>query len=132
MTGLLPPPPSPDSAAFYAAAVEGRFLLPRCEACGRAHWYPRPLCPFCFGSAQLEPASGRGLIYSVSVMRRASPPFAIAYVALEEGPKMLTHIVDCDLGALSIGMPVTVTFKPTDGGPPVPCFRPDAVGGTGS
>ena len=37
---------------------------------------------------------------------------------------MLTHFVDCDFKDLKIGQKVKVVFKPTDGGPPVPCFAP--------
>ena len=69
-------------------------------------------------------ASGRGTVYTFSVTRRAGPiPFAIAYVTLEEGPTMMTNLVDCDLDAVRIGDKVQVVFKPTDGGPPVPMFK---------
>ena len=57
-------------------------------------------------------------------MRRAPVPYAIGYVTLAEGPRMLTNIVDCDLDKLKCDQPVTVTFKPTDGGPPLPMFTP--------
>jgi uncharacterized OB-fold protein len=117
---------NPDSAAFWQGAREGRFLLRRCKACGEAHWYPRARCPHCLGETEWSEASGRGTIYTVSVMRRAPVPYAIAYVMLEEGPAMLTNIVDCDLDALAIGQRVRVVFKPSEGdGPPVPMFRPE-------
>jgi uncharacterized OB-fold protein len=57
-------------------------------------------------------------------MKRAEVPYAIAYVTLEEGPTMITNIVDCDLDAIRIGQKVAVSFKPTEGGPPVPMFAP--------
>ena len=57
-------------------------------------------------------------------MRRTDPVFAIAYVALEEGPLMLTNLVDCDFDALAIGQPVELVFQPATDGTPVPCFRP--------
>jgi uncharacterized OB-fold protein len=69
-------------------------------------------------------ASGRGTVYSYSVMRRVPIPYALAYVTLAEGVSMMTNIVDGDLDAIRIGQPVTVAFKPSDGGPPVPMFRP--------
>ncbi|MBV1696600.1 MAG: Zn-ribbon domain-containing OB-fold protein [Hyphomicrobiales bacterium] len=117
---------NPDSAAFWQAAREGRFLLRRCNACGEAHWYPRARCPYCLGEAEWTEVSGRGTIYTFSVMRRAPVPYAIAYVMLEEGPAMLTNIVDCDLDALAIGQRVRVVFKPSEGGgPPVPMFCPE-------
>jgi len=122
---LFPAPPVvPDSQAFYAAAQEGRFMLPRCTACGRAHWYPRTQCPFCDGAVTWEQASGNGVIYSFSVMRRAKPMTTIAYVTLAEGPTMLTSLIDCDLDALRIGQSVNLKWAATQDGPPVPCFTP--------
>ncbi len=118
------PPANPESAAFYEAAKEGCFMIPRCTACGRAHWYPRAQCPFCFGPVQWEPASGDGTVYSYSVMRRAKPVTTIAYVTLAEGPTMMTSLVDADPDSLHIGQPVRLIFKPTVDGPPVPCFTP--------
>lgn len=113
-----------ESAPFYEAAREGRFLIRRNPKSGRAHWYPRSLCPFSLQETEWVQALGRGEIYSYTVMRRADPPFAIAYVRLAEGPVMLTHIVDCDPGALAIGKGVEIVFKDTvGGGPPAPCFR---------
>ena len=41
------PTVSVETQAFWNAAREGRFIVPACTACGRAHWYPRAICPFC-------------------------------------------------------------------------------------
>ena len=119
------PETNPETKPFWEAAAQGRLLIKKCLACGRVHFYPRAICPFC-GSDKTEwvTASGRGTVYSYSVMRRVPVPYALAYVTLEEGVSMMTNIVDCDLDAIRIGQPVTVTFKPTGGGPPVPMFRP--------
>ena len=119
------PPINPETQEFWDAAARGTLLLKRCVACGEPHYYPRASCPFC-GSDRTEwtEASGRGTVYAYSVFRRAPIPYAIAYVTLAEGPTVMTNIVDCDLDAIRIGQPVRVTFKPTDGGPPVPMFAP--------
>ena len=121
--------PSPiantETQAFWDAARTGRFVLPTCTACRKAHWYPRAICPFCAdGTIEWRDASGRGTIYTYSVMRRAKEPYVIAYVTLAEGPTMMTNIVDCNFDALRIGQPVNVVFKETENGPPVPMFRP--------
>jgi uncharacterized OB-fold protein len=119
------PGSNPEIRPFWDAASEGRFVVKRCGECGKVHWYPRALCPFCFSpKTEFVPASGGGTIYSFSVMRRAEPPYAIAYVTLDEGATMMTNIVDCDFGGLGIGQKVKVVFKPTEGGSPVPCFTP--------
>jgi uncharacterized protein len=119
------PQSAPETKAFWEATAAGRLLIKRCTACGESHYYPRSICPFC-GSDRTEwrDASGRGTVYTYSVMRRAPVPYAIAYVTLEEGVSMMTNIVDCDLDAIRIGQKVRVVFKPTEGGPPVPMFTP--------
>ena len=119
------PEPNPETKRFWEAAAQGHLLIKKCGACGEVHYYPRALCPFC-GSDRTDwqPASGRGTVYSWSVMRRAETPYAIAYVTLDEGVTMMTNIVDCDLDGIRIGQAVRVVFKPTEGGPPLPAFTP--------
>jgi uncharacterized OB-fold protein len=118
------PTPTPETAPFWEAAAKGRLLVRTCTACGRAHHYPRPICPLC-GSDRTEwkDSAGRGVIYSYSVMRRATPPYVIAYVTLEEGPTMMTNLVDCDFDALRIGQPVGWCGRPPTAAP-VPMFTP--------
>lgn len=123
-TTLPAPPLSPESEAFYAAAKEGRFLIRRCTTCIKAHWYPRANCPFCAGDTEWIEASGRGTIYSFSPMRRVTPPYTLAYVTLEEGPAIMTNLVDCDPDTLSIGQLVLIHWVHASDGTPVPCFRP--------
>jgi uncharacterized protein len=119
------PPVTPETRPFWEAAGTGRLLIKTCTACGQPHHYPRAICPFC-GSDRTEwqEASGRGTVYSYSIMRRVPVPYAIAYVTLEEGVTMMTNIVGGDLDAIRIGQAVTVVFQPTEGGPPVPLFAP--------
>ncbi|GGE50011.1 DNA-binding protein [Primorskyibacter flagellatus] len=117
------PTPGPETQAFWDAAREGRFLVKTCTACDRAHWYPRNICPFCSSSDTVwKDASGRGTIYSFSPLRRMPKPYIIAYVTLEEGPTMMTNIVDADPADLSIGMPVQLKFSRTESDFRVPTF----------
>ncbi|MCY1330815.1 hypothetical protein D9M68_338750 [compost metagenome] len=110
---------------FWRAAAQGSLLIGHCPACGKHHWYPRPLCPYCLSDTEWQQASGHGTVYSISVTRKAGPiAYAIAYVRLEEGVTMLTNIVDADLDAVRIGDRVRVCFKPAEGGHMVPMFTP--------
>lgn len=109
---------------YWAAARAGRLLLKRCRACSKIHYYPRPLCPFCMSAdTEWQEASGAATIYSWSVERRASPPYAIAFVTLAEGPTLLTAIVNCDLDAIAVDQKVRLAFELRDERP-VPVFRP--------
>ncbi len=121
------PMTNPETEAFWSAAKEGKFLVRSCTACGKAHWYPRAVCPHCFSEkTEWKTGSGKGTIYSLSTMKRAPEPYTIAYVTLAEGPTMMTNIVDCDFDTLKIGQAVKLVFKPTqgEGSPPFPCFTP--------
>jgi uncharacterized OB-fold protein len=119
------PNPNPETEVFWEAAKEGKFLLRYCGDCGKTHWYPRAICPHCFsGNSEWREASGRGTIYTYSVTRRTDPQYAIAYVTLEEGPTMISNLVDCSFDDLSIGQAVEVTFKQSVGGFAVPMFKP--------
>ena len=121
------PEADPDTEVFWASARDGKLMIGRCKTCGQNHYYPRSMCPHCGGSqVELVQASGQGEIYSYSVLRRADPPYAIAYVTLREGPTMMTNIIECDLNGLSIGQKVELKFSKTEDpeGPPVPTFKP--------
>jgi uncharacterized OB-fold protein len=119
------PQTNPETEAFWSAAREGRFIVRACRSCGRTHWYPRAVCPFCASEdTEWRPASGFGTIYSFSPMRQAPQPYIVAFVTLDEGPTMLTNIVGCEPEDVSIGQRVSVRFHPTEDGPPVPVFAP--------
>tara|TARA_R110002074_G_scaffold349634_1_gene520326 strand:- start:111125 stop:111517 length:393 start_codon:yes stop_codon:yes gene_type:complete len=110
---------------FWDATAEGKLLLKKCNACGEIHYYPRSICPFCFSddTVWIE-ASGIGIIYSYSVIRRAEVPYVIAYVTLQEGPTMMTNIINCDIDSVRIDMAVTVSFVDTGEGTALPMFTP--------
>lgn len=113
----------PESLPFWLAAERGELLGKRCVDCGKFHWYPRCVCPFCGGSTEWQPMSGHGRLYAFSTLRRASPSYTVAHVELEEGPRMLTRLLDADPQTLKIGMPVRVEFTRTEEGRKVPVFR---------
>ena len=114
-----------ESEVYWQGANDGKLLIKRCKDCRETHFYPRAICPACFSSdTEWVEASGKGRIYSYSVTRRAPVPYAIAYVTLDEGVTMLSNIVDADLNALCVDMPVEVTFRETENGQALPLFRP--------
>ncbi|MES2484100.1 MAG: Zn-ribbon domain-containing OB-fold protein [Pseudomonadota bacterium] len=115
----------PDTRHFWEAADQRRLLYKHCGACGKPHFYPRPLCPFCFSDAtEWREASGGATLYTYTVMRRADPPYAIAFVTLDEGVSMMTNIVDADFDALRIGQRVRLKWQAAEDGTPVAMFAP--------
>lgn len=136
MTISLPVPPpeiQPEMTAFWEALRADVLLLPRCRTCSFVIWSPRPYCPNCSSlDIGWEPASGLGVVYSYTVNRRGQGynrkykeigPYAVAYVELAEGPRILTNIVGCEPDQVGIGMPVTAVFD-HDGDDVILRFRP--------
>ena len=115
----------PGTREFWAAAAQGRLLLPACEDCGRTHWYPRAVCPLC-GASRLRwtEAAGRGRVHAFSPARRADPPYVLAYVTLDEGPTLMTNLVGAPPEAFRIGQRVEVVFRSSDEGRMMPFFAP--------
>ncbi|ASR03145.1 OB-fold domain-containing protein [Gordonia rubripertincta] len=108
----------PETAPYWDAARVGHLVLPFCEACQQFFWYPRGFCPRCAGDSLAWPeATGRGEVYSYSVVRRAFgewaeyTPFVIAWVTLDEGVTVLTNIIGCSEDQLAVGMPVEAVFE---------------------
>jgi|TARA_X000001036_G_scaffold104228_1_gene97463 uncharacterized OB-fold protein len=114
-----------ETAVYWESAKNGKLLVKTCKACGKLHYYPRTICPHCLSSdTDWVEASGKGTIYTYSVMRRTETPYVIAYVTLEEGVTMLSNIVECDVDGVAVGQTVEVVFRDTEGGHSLPVFRP--------
>ncbi len=114
----------PETEAWADAARAGVLLFKRCLDCGQPHYYPRPFCPFCFlERTEFVAAGGTGAIYSYSITRVGGEPYAIAYVTLDEGPTLMTNIVDTPFESITIGAPVSVVFRDGPLGFPAPMFR---------
>jgi len=118
--GTLPAPepyPNTEDAPFWAGTAEGRLMLPRCARCATVIWYPRQFCSECSGQeVEWFEASGRGTIYARTVVHRAqgpwgpAAPYVIAYVELEEGPRILTNIIGVDPDTVEVGQEVRAVF----------------------
>ncbi len=126
MTSMAKPLPASDPATseYWEGAKMGQLRLPKCMDCGKFHFYPRTLCPHC-GSVKLEwqSCSGRGVIYSYTAVHRApSPafeadvPYVVAVIALEEGPHLMSSIINTPIEKVHVGENVRVTFSSAGSG----------------
>lgn len=119
---------NPEAEPFWQACAQGRLSVQRCLACAERFLFPRAFCPNC-SSDRLEwiDCSGRATLYSFTVVhRQAVPeidaPYVLALVDLEEGPRLMTHVVDADPSQLQPGLALRVTFKGLIGGRALPLF----------
>ena len=112
-----------ESRPFWDATAEGKLLVKKCTDCGEYHYYPRSICPFCMSdNTEWRQSTGKGTVYTYSVMRRSSSPYCIAYVTLDEGITMMTSIINVDFDKIKIGMEVHVSFVDTGEGCALPYF----------
>jgi uncharacterized OB-fold protein len=125
------PVPTPETKHYWEGARAGELRLQRCRPCAQAYFPPRPFCPRCgSGDTEVFRASGRAALYSYVIHHRPvpgfEPPYAIAVVTLEEGPRMLTNVVGVPQTpeALELDMPLEVAFQKLDDEISLPVFRP--------
>jgi uncharacterized protein len=129
--GRAKPKPTPETRHFWDGTKAGKLLLQRCGDTGKLYFPPRPFSPFT-GTRNVEvvEASGRATLYSYVIHHRPvpgfTPPYAIAVVQLEEGPRLMTNIIDCEQTpeALVLDMPLQVAFEAMDEEITLPLFRP--------
>ncbi|MCT7659004.1 Zn-ribbon domain-containing OB-fold protein [Mycobacterium deserti] len=119
-----------DSEIWWAAVQDRKLLINTCGSCGRNSLYARPFCPHCWSEdVRLAPATGRAALYTWSVVHQNAPPFdthlpyTVAMVDLEEGPRLMTLLVDCEQPCA--GQKLALDFRTDDeDGFEVPVFRP--------
>jgi uncharacterized OB-fold protein len=124
------PVPTPETQHFWDGTAVGELRLQRCRGCSTTYFPPQPFCPSCSSDdVEVVRASGRGSLYSYVINHRPAPgfeaPYVIAVVELEEGPRLLTNIVEVDPAPdhLPIDLPVEVVYE-TMGEITLPHFRP--------
>lgn len=108
-----------ETRGWWEGAGRGEIVLQRCTSCGRWQHKPRAICVTCLtDTIEHVVASGRGTVHTFTVTHQNGvPPFndhlpyVMAYVELEEGPRVLTDIVGCDPADVRIGQAVVADFS---------------------
>ena len=125
------PKPTPETQHFWDGTQAGELRLQRCDACAHVYFPPRPFCPKCASRrVSVVKATGKGKLFSYVIHQRPvpglTPPYAIAVVELDEGPRMMTNIVGCPQTpeALVLDMPLEVTFEKQSDAITLPLFKP--------
>ena len=126
------PVPSPESQPFWEGCRRHELLLQQCAQC-RVFWFPPSiLCPECLGTAlEWTKTGGRGKVYSFVIFHRVyhtgfvdEIPYVVALVELEEGPRLISNIIDCNPHIVHCEMPVEVVFEDVSETVRLPKFRP--------
>ena len=118
---------------FWKATKERRLEYQRCDDCGAVVFYPRGHCTSCLGrSLSWHASQGLGTVYSYSVIRQSyhpffkpKVPFAVAWIDLDEGPRILSNLtgVADPTHDVHIGQRVAVEWEEHEE-LAIPLFRP--------
>jgi len=126
---------TPETRHFWEGTRAGELRLQKCASCSHVYFPPRPFCPQCASSdVSVFRASGRATLHSYVIHHRPVPgfvpPYSIAVVELEEGPRMMTNIVAVPQTpeALRLDMPLEVVFEQLNQEISLPLFRPAGSG----
>ena len=117
---------------FYRFCKQHELRFQRCRDCGAWRHMPRESCQAC-GSFNWawERAAGKGQVFSWTVIHRAlhpgfaaELPYAAVVVELEEGVRIVSHVLDLPVDQLRVGLPVEVVFDDVTPEVTLPKFRP--------
>lgn len=133
--GIPYPPLTPTGRTreWWDSAALGVLLLQKCADCGAVQHYPRVLCIACW-SEELSwvESGGAGRVWAFTVVHmpghpwwKTEVPYTIAVVELDEGPRVMTRIVEVAPSRVRIGDKVQlVPVAVADLGTALPMFHP--------
>ena len=120
------------NAPFWEGTKQGELRLQKCNDCGHFWFPPSAHCQRCISrNYEWATVSGRGKVWSWIVMHQRyfkefedDLPYVVAFIELEEGPMMMSTLVEVDRDDISCDMPVTAVFEDATEEMAVPKFRP--------
>jgi hypothetical protein len=126
------PVSSDESRPYWAGMKEHKLMMPRCDDCGKAWFPPTQFCTHCSSrNWKWSQMSGRGKVFSYVVYHRVyhpgfagEVPYAVAVIALEEGPRMLSNVTGIAVEDITCDMPVEIVFDDITDEATIPKFRP--------
>ena len=117
----LPNLHEPDTRPFWAATRDRQLTYQQCGDCGAVVFYPRRHCTGCLGNNLVwKESAGLGTVYTYSVVRQSYHPFfrglvpyAVAWIDLDEGPRLVSNIVGVEdpVRDVRIGLRVRVRWE---------------------
>jgi hypothetical protein len=137
MAALRPQPrfPEPDTQPFWDATKRHELTYQTCNSCNAVIFYPRHHCTTC-GSLETtwHVSKGTGTVYTFSVVMQSRHPafaelgpYAIAYIDLDEGFRMMSNVVGVQdpIRDIHCGMRVKLRWEDQgEGGISLPLFEP--------
>ncbi len=127
------PQATPETQEFWDGLKRAELRIQQCQDCQQHYFYPRPFCPHCHSTnVEWVTASGKGTLETFVINHRAmggfadEVPYVIAVVTLEEGPRMMTNLVniEADPEHVAADMAVEIVYDAVTDEVTLPKFQP--------
>jgi len=121
-----------DNEPFWTGCLHHELRFQKCVECGFVRWPASIICPHCHSrKTEWILSSGHGTVYTYAVYHIAyhpgfagEIPYVVAIVELDEGPHLLTNIVECRPQDINCGMEVIPFWDEIMPQVTLPKFRP--------
>ena len=120
-----------EAREYWEALSREELRIQRCIKCGEHVFYPREACPYDQGELKYVRVSGRGKVLSFTVVHKdPNPVFApylpmvVAVIQLEEGPTMMSRVINVEPDQVQFNQEVAVVFERISEQRTLPFFQP--------
>jgi hypothetical protein len=126
------PRPHAQDLPYWEALKKRELRMQKCRDCGHI-WHPPAFgCPKCLSvNYDWAKLSGKGKVWTWSVFHYVyyksfvpDIPYNVIQVKLEEGPIMISSMVECKNEELKCDMPVEIVFDDVTESVTLPRFKP--------
>ena len=127
------PQPTPETQEFWDGLKRHELRIQQCQDCNQHYFYPRVLCPHCHSTnVEWTTVSGKATVETFVINHRPprgfedDTPLVIAVVTLDEGPRMMTNLVNMEPSPEQIqaDMAVEIVYDDVTDEVTLPKFQP--------
>ena len=118
-------------APHWAAAANHELHVQFCPSCDLYQFPPLTVCSNCAGSIEWKEVSGHATIHTFIIIHQVyhpgfvdDVPYNVTVVELDEGPFLVTNLVEIANDEIQIGMKVAVSYVDISDGITLAKFRP--------
>jgi uncharacterized protein len=131
--GPLPDLDYKDAAPFWEGTRVGEIRFTKCQDCGKFHWYPNLLCPFCHSpNIKWQALTSQPRLFTWTYVDYNLPtvalrgPLIVILVEYDEAPDLYltSDLVECKPEDVKIGMPLQAVFQKVNDRLTMPLFKP--------
>ncbi len=107
------------SKPFWEGTRKHELRMPICNSCSGIFFYPRERCPECLSDdLDWSTVSGLGRLHTYTIIEQSVHPYFLkdipyvyAMIQLNEGPRIISNIINCPLTEIKIDMEVRAVYE---------------------